>query len=185
MLKTIYTAQQQSANKALDALRRNFGTLRTGKVNAAILDNVSVDYYGTPTPINQVATVMTTDAVTIAITPWERSMLKAITAAIAGANLGVNPNNDGECVKLFFPPMTLEERQKSAKEAKVMGDNAKVAVRNGRKSANDEVKKLEKDKAVSEDEAQKAYDEVQKITDEFIAKIDEMVKNKEAELLKI
>ncbi|HEC1786828.1 TPA: ribosome recycling factor, partial [Campylobacter lari] len=126
-----------------------------------------------------------TDASTISITPWEKSMLKAIESAIAAANIGVNPNNDGESVKLFFPPMTREQREENAKNAKAMGEKAKVAIRNIRKDANDAVKKLEKDKAISEDEAKKAYDEVQKQTDSYTAKVDELVKNKEAELLKV
>lgn len=112
-------------------------------------------------------------------------MLKGIESAIAAANIGVNPTNDGESVKLFFPPMTTEQRKENAKKAKAMGEKAKVSIRNIRKDANDEVKKLEKDKSISEDEAKKAYDEVQKITDNFIEKIDEAVKNKEEELLKV
>ena len=126
---------------------------------------------------------MATDAVTISVTPWEKPMLKSIESAIAAANIGVNPNNDGESVKLFFPPMTTEQRKENAKKAKAMGEKAKVSIRNIRKDTNDEIKKLEKDKAISEDEAKKGYDEVQKITDDFIAKIDEIVK--EAELLKV
>ena len=135
--------------------------------------------------VNQVATVLATDATTITITPWEKTMLKEINTAISAANIGVNPNNDGEVIKLFFPPMTKEQREENAKKAKAMGDKAKIAIRNIRKDANDEIKKIEKDKSVSEDEAKKAYDEVQKITDEFIFKIDKLVKDKEAELLKI
>ena len=112
-------------------------------------------------------------------------MLKTIATAIQAANIGVNPNNDGESVKLFFPPMTTEDRQKNAKEAKAMGEKAKVAIRNIRKDANDDIKKIEKDKTLSEDEIKKGYDEVQKITDNYIAKVDQIVKDKEAELLKV
>ena len=150
-----------------------------------ILDHVHVDYYGSPTALNQVATVLATDASTITITPWEKSMLKTIATAIQAANIGVNPNNDGESVKLFFPPMTTEDRQKNAKEAKAMGEKAKVAIRNIRKDANDEIKKIEKEKTLSEDEIKKGYDEVQKITDNYITKVDQIVKDKEAELLKV
>ncbi len=185
MLSEIYAKQKSSGDKTLDSLKKDFGTLRSGKVSTAVLDNIFVDYYGSQMPVAQVASVMATDAVTITITPWEKPMLKTITNAIAAANIGVNPNNDGECVKLFFPPMTTEDRQKSAKEAKAMGEKAKVSVRNIRKDANDEIKKLEKEKSISEDEAKKGYDEVQKITDGLTTKIDEMVKSKEAELLKI
>ncbi|ANE36572.1 ribosome releasing factor [Campylobacter iguaniorum] len=185
MLNEIYNNQKALGDKALEALKRDFGTLRTGKVNINIVDHIYVDYYGSQTPLNQVATVLATDASTISITPWEKPMLKTITAAIQAANIGVNPNNDGESVKLFFPPMTTEDRQKNAKEAKSMGEKAKVAIRNIRKDANDEVKKIEKDKLASEDEIKKGYDEVQKITDAYIAKIDQAVKEKEAELLKV
>lgn len=185
MLNQIYSEQKNSSNKTLESLKRDFHTIRTGKVSVSILDNIQVDYYGSMMPINQVATVLATDATTITITPWEKSMLKELNSAISGANIGVNPNNDGETIKLFFPPMTKEQREENAKKAKSMGDKAKVAIRNIRKDANDEVKKIEKDKKISEDEAKKAYDEVQKITDDFIAKIDKMVKDKEIELLKI
>ncbi|MCV3383408.1 ribosome recycling factor [Campylobacter sp. IFREMER_LSEM_CL292] len=185
MLNEIYTKQKQQSDKSLEVLKKDFTTIRTGKVNINILDHIHVDYYGSATPLNQVATVLATDASTISITPWEKSMLKAIESAIAAANIGVNPNNDGESVKLFFPPMTREQREENAKNAKAMGEKAKVAIRNIRKDANDAVKKLEKDKAISEDEAKKAYDEVQKQTDNYTAKVDELVKNKEAELLKV
>ncbi|MCR4942606.1 MAG: ribosome recycling factor [Campylobacter sp.] len=185
MLNSIYDKQKENSEKAIAALRRDFGTIRTGKVNISILDNIFVDYYGTQTPLNQVATVLATDASTISITPWEKSMIKVISGAIQAANIGVNPNSDGECVKLFFPPMTHEQRQENAKHAKAFGEKAKVSIRNVRKEANDEVKKLEKDKAISEDESKRAQEEVQKITDSFVAKIDTIVKEKETELLKV
>ena len=185
MLDQIYTNQKAGGEKAMEALKKDFTTLRTGKVNINILDHITVDYYGSQTPLNQVATVLATDAVTITISPWEKPMLKTIESAIAAANIGANPNNDGESIKLFFPPMTVEQRQENAKKAKAMGEKAKISIRNIRKDANDEIKKLEKDKAISEDEAKKGYDEVQKITDNYSAKIDDAVKAKEAELLKV
>ncbi|CAD7288473.1 Ribosome-recycling factor [Campylobacter majalis] len=185
MLNEIYQKQKDGCEKTIAALRRDFGTLRTGKVNINILDHVTVDYYGTQTPLNQVATVLATDASTITITPWEKPMIKVISSAIQAANIGVNPNSDGEAVKLFFPPMTSEQRQENVKHAKAFGEKAKVSVRNVRKDAMDDVKKLEKDKVISEDESKKAQDEVQKITDTYTAKIDQTVKEKEAELLKV
>lgn len=185
MLNEIYENQKDLSEKAIDALKKDFHTLRTGKVNINIIDGIFVDYYGNPTPLNQVATVLATDATTITITPWEKPMLKAITTSIQSANIGVNPNNDGECVKLFFPPMTKEEREKNAKQARAMGEKAKVSIRNIRKDANDDIKKIEKDKTASEDEIKKAYDEVQKITDSYSNKIDSLVKDKETELLKV
>ncbi|MBZ7934847.1 ribosome recycling factor [Campylobacter sp. W0065] len=185
MINEILNKQKSQNDKSLEALRKDFTTLRTGKVNIHILDHIQVDYYGSLTPLNQVATVLASDASTISITPWEKPMLKIIESAIAAANIGVNPNNDGENVKLFFPPMTREQREENVKQAKAMGEKAKVSIRNHRKDANDNIKKLEKDKAISEDEAKKAYDEVQKITDSYTSKIDESVKNKETELLKV
>lgn len=185
MLNAIYTEQKEQCEKSIDALKRDFTTLRTGKVSISILDNIFVDYYGTQTHLNQVATILATDATTISIAPWEKSMLKAIEQAISAANIGVNPNNDGETIKLYFPPMTVEQRQENAKNAKSMGEKAKISIRNARKDANDEVKKLEKDKEITEDESKKAHDEVQKITDSYTDKIDSLVKEKEVELLKV
>ena len=155
MVNDILNKQKSSSEKSLEALKKDFTTLRTGKVNTHILDHIQVDYYGTQTPLNQVATVLATDAMTISITPWEKTLLKNIESAIAAANIGVNPNNDGEAVKLFFPPMTKEQREENAKQAKAMGEKAKVSIRNVRKDANDAVKKLEKDKMISEDEAKR------------------------------
>lgn len=185
MLNEIYTEQKEQCENSIDSLKRDFMTLRTGKVSIAILDNIFVDYYGTQTQLNQVATILATDATTISIAPWEKPMLKVIESAISGANIGVNPNNDGEVIKLYFPPMTVEQRQENAKSAKAMGEKTKISVRNARKDANDEVKKLEKDKEITEDESKRAHDEVQKITDNFTDKIDSLVKEKEAELLKV
>lgn len=184
-LNKVYAEQKEHMEKCIAALKRDFTTIRSGKVSISILDNVHVDYYGTPTALNQVATVLATDATSISITPWEKKMLKEIEKAIMQANIGVNPNNDGEAVKLFFPPMTTEQRKESAKQAKSMGDKAKIAIRNVRKDANDQIKKLEKDKLVTEDQSKKGQDEVQKITDATVAKVDDLVKEKEAELLKI
>lgn len=184
-LNKIYTQQNEQIEKSLDSLKRDFITIRSGAVSTSVLDNVKVDYYGTPTALNQVATVLASDATTITVAPWEKNLLKDIEHAIAAANIGVNPNNDGEAIKLFFPPMTTEQRKENAKNAKVMGDKSKIAMRNIRKDANDKIKKLEKDKEITEDESKRAHDEVQKITDAGVAKVDSMVKEKEAELLKI
>ncbi len=185
MLNEVYEEAKKGMEKSLEALKRDYGTLRTGKVHTSILDNITVDYYGTPTALNQVATVLSPDATTINISPWEKNLLGDIEKAIQEANIGVNPNNNGESVQLFFPPMTVEQRQESAKKAKGMTDNAKVAIRNVRKHANDQVKKLLKDKEITEDESKKAQDEVQKITDSYVAKADDTFKAKEAEILKV
>ncbi|MGP1580486.1 MAG: ribosome recycling factor [Wolinella sp.] len=184
-LNEVYQHTKEHMDKTLDAMKRDFSTLRTGKVSTAILEPIRIDYYGTPTPLNQVGSVIASDATTLVISPWEKNLLKVIEKAIQEANIGVNPNNDGEVVKLFFPPMTSEQRKEIAKDARALGEKAKVAIRNIRKESNDKVKKLEKDKVISEDESKKAHDEVQKHTDEYVKKIDEMVKHKEEEILKV
>lgn len=185
MLNEIYNQTKTSMTKTIDSLKRDFSTLRSGKVSIAILDNIRVDYYGTPTPLNQVGSVIATDATTIVVTPWEKTLLKEIEKAIQEANIGVNPNNDGEVIKLFFPPMTQEQRKEVAKDAKAMGEKAKVGIRNVRQDSNNAIKKLEKDKEITEDISKKGQDEIQKYTDEFVKKIDEMVKTKEEEVMKV
>lgn len=184
-LKEIHEHTKEAMNKSFEAMRRDFSTLRSGRVSINIVDGVRVDYYGTPTPLNQVGSVIAQDASTLVITPWEKPLLKEIERAILEANIGVTPNNDGEVIKLFFPPMTSEQRQLIAKDVKSIGEKAKVAIRNIRKDSNDKIKKLEKDKEISEDESKKAQDEVQKTTDSFVKKIDEAVKHKEEEVLKV
>ena len=181
MLEEIYSSTKEQMEKSIDALKRDYKTLRTGKVNVNILDN----YYGTPTDLSQVGSVLATDATTITINPWEKNLLGVIEKAIQVANIGVNPNNNGESIKLFFPPMTVDQRQETAKHAKTMTDNAKVAIRNIRQNANNKIKNLLKDKEITEDDNKKAQDEVQKITDGFVAKADETLKAKEKEILTV
>ena len=181
----IFEKQKEGNNKAIEALKKDFMTLRSGKVTTTILDNITIDYYDNPTPLNQVGSVLATDATTITISPWEKNLLSDIEKAIQNANIGVNPNNDGEVIKLFFPPMTVEQRKESAKKAKAMGDHAKVSVRNVRQDANNKVKNLEKEKDITEDESKRAQDDVQKATNEANANVDTLVKDKEAELLKV
>ena len=185
MLNEIFKNAKSLMDKSIESLRRDFSTLRSGKVSVNILDNVRVDYYGTPTPLNQVGSVIAQDATTIIITPWEKPLIKDIEKSIQEANIGVNPNSDSECVKLFFPPMTQEQRKEIAKNARSMGEKAKVAIRNIRQDANNAIKKLEKDKSITEDENKKALEEIQRYTDEFVKKCDEMLKHKEEEVMKV
>ncbi len=185
MLNEIYAETKDHMEKSLEALKRDYKTLRTGKVSPSVLDGVSIDYYGTQTPLSQVGSVTAIDATTIAVNPWEKNLLQDIEKAIQEANIGVNPNNDGDFIKLFFPPMTVDQRKESAKQAKGMTDNAKVAIRNVRKHANDQVKTLHKDKDITDDENKKAQDEIQKITDSYVVKADDILKAKEAEILKV
>ena len=185
MLEEIYEETKESMEKSLEALKRDYGTLRTGKVHTSILDNITVDYYGTQTALSQVATILAPDATTINISPWEKNLVGEIEKAIQEANIGVNPNNNGESVQLFFPPMTTDQRKESVKGAKGMTDNAKVAIRNVRQNANNKIKKLEKDKELTQDDSKAAQDEVQKITDSFVNKADDMFKAKDEEIMKI
>ncbi len=185
MLNEIYDHTQEQMQKSIDALKRDFSTLRTGKVNTNIVDNIKVNYYGTPTALNQVGSVIVTDATTISITPWEKNLLSDIEKAIQEANIGVNPNNDGDFIKLFFPAMTSEQRQEIVKQAKSMAEKAKIAIRNIRKDGNDKIKKLEKAKDISEDDSKRGQDEIQKITDKNVAEIESILTAKEADILKV
>jgi len=185
MLNEIYSDCEAKMQGSVEHMQRDFKTLRTGKVLISVLDNVKIDYYGTPTPLDQIGSVIATDATTIVVNPWEKNLLSDVESAIAAANIGVNPNNDGDVIKLFFPPMTVEQRQESVKKMKVMGENAKVSIRNDRKHSNDQIKKLEKDKEVTVDESKSAQDQIQKITDKFSTQIDSILKDKEQEILKV
>ena len=185
MLDEIYVQTKEHMEKSIEALKKDYKSLRTGKVSTNILDGIKVDYYGTPTDLSQVGSVLAPDATTITISPWEKNLLGTIEKAIQTANIGVNPNNNGEVIKLFFPPMTVEQRQETAKQAKIMTDNAKVAIRNIRQNANTKIKNMLKDKEITEDDNKKAQDEIQKITDGFVAKADETLKTKEKEILTV
>ena len=185
MLNEIFNECETKMQGSIEHMQRDFKTLRTGKVTTSVLDNVKIDYYGTPTPLDQVGSVLAADATTIVINPWEKNLLPEIESAINAANIGVNPNNDGDQIKLFFPPMTVEQRQESVKQMKGMGEKAKVSIRNDRRDANDKIKKLEKEKEITQDESKSAQDNVQKITDKYIAKVDSILKDKEAEILKV
>jgi ribosome recycling factor len=170
-------------NTALEALAREFATVRTGRASTAILDAVRVDYYGTPTPISQMASLSTPDARTLVIQPWEAAQLKEIEKAITKADLGVTPANDGKIIRLTMPTPTEERRKQLVKTIGKMAEEARVAVRNIRREANDKLKVLAKDKKVSEDDERRGHDQIQKTTDRFIARIDETLKKKEQEIL--
>ena len=185
MIEDVYSQCEEKMQGSVEHMHRDFKTLRTGKVSTTVLDNVKIDYYGTMTPLDQVGSVTALDATTIAINPWEKHLLGDIEAAINAANLGVNPNNDGDFIKLFFPPMTSDQRQETVKQMKGMVEDAKVSVRNDRKKANDAIKKLEKDKEITQDESKAAQENIQKLTDKYIAAIDNDAKAKEVEVLKV
>ena len=168
---------------ALDALGREFASVRTGRASTALLDPIRVDYYGTPTPVNQMASVSVPDARTLAIQPWESSQLQAIEKAIMKSDLGLTPVNDGKMIRLAIPPLTEERRKQLAKTVGKMAEDGRVAIRNLRREANDKLKAMAKDKKVSEDDERRGHDQIQKTTDKFIAKADELLRKKEQEIL--
>ena len=170
-------------NGALDVLGREFAAVRTGRASANLLDGIRVDYYGTPTPVNQMASISIPDARTLVIQPWEASQLKAIEKAIMASDLGLTPVNDGKIVRLAMPSPTEERRKQLAKTVHKIAEESRVAVRNLRREANDRLKALAKDKKVSEDEERRSHDQIQKTTDRFITKVDELLKKKEQEIL--
>ena len=174
---------QRKMEKTLDVLASDFAAVRAGRANAQVLDRITVEYYGQPSPINQVGTVSSPDPRTLVIQPWDGSLLKAIEKAIQTSDLGINPQNDGRVIRLVFPQLTEERRKELTKQVKKYGEDAKVAVRNVRRDANDHLKKLEKDKAISEDELKKATDDVQQLTDKYVAKVDEKCTAKEKEIM--
>ena len=170
---------------ALEALAREFTAIRTGRASANMLDGVRVDYYGNPTPVNQMASVTVPDARTIVIQPWEAAQLKAIEKAIQVADLGVNPQNDGKVVRLIMPTLTEERRKQLAKSAGKVAEEGRVAIRTVRREANDRLKAMAKDKKtpITEDEERRGHDQIQKTTDQHIARVDELLKKKEQEIL--
>ena len=170
-------------NAALDALSREFATVRTGRASVALLDSIRVDYYGTPTPVNQMASVSTPDARTVAIQPWEVGQIGAIEKAIQKSDLGLTPVNDGKLIRLNMPTPTEERRKQLVKTVAKMAEEARVAVRNVRREANDKLKAAAKKQKASEDAERRAHDQVQKTTDRFVAKVDELLKKKEQEIL--
>ncbi len=184
-MEEVFNFAKEHMQKSIDVLKKDLNTLRTGRVSIHVLDGVKVEYYGTPTPLNQVANINAVDATTIVVSPWDKSIIRDIEKAIQEANVGANPNNDGEAIKLYFPPMTEEERKKQAKKAKEFAEKAKIAIRNVRREANDKIKKLFKDKEITEDDERKGLDEVQKITDQFVQKADEIVDKKIEDVMKV
>ena len=171
--------------KVIDRLQDNFAEVRAGRANPAILNRVTVDYYGTPTPINQVASVSVPEGRLIVIQPWDKSLLSAITKAIEKADIGINPMNDGQLIRLSFPELTEERRKELVKDIRKTAEEAKVAVRNVRRDEMDEAKASLKSNKISEDEERSLEEKIQKTTDNFIAKIDEISTKKEKEIMSI
>lgn len=185
MDNTILKDARNRMDKTIEAFRNEIAKVRTGKATTALLDGIKVDYYGTLSPLTQVGNVSVLDAHTISVTPWDKSMVQAIDKAILSADLGLNPISDGTNLKIPIPPLNEERRRELVKLVKKFGEEAKIALRNVRRDANDHLKKQEKEKKLTEDQLKDAEKETQKMTDEHITKIDEMIKHKEKEILEV
>ncbi|MEG6585915.1 ribosome recycling factor [Dendrosporobacter sp. 1207_IL3150] len=171
--------------KAIEALRRELASLRAGRATPALLDKITVDYYGSPTPVNQVANISVPEPRMITVQPWEKTMLSAIEKAILKSDLGLTPSSDGVVIRLSIPQLTQQRRTELVKVIHKKAEEARVAIRNIRRDANDAIKKLEKDKAISEDETKKAQEDMQKITDKFIKETDAVMTAKEKEIMEV
>ena len=176
---------EQKMQKSIETLKADLAKVRTGRAHVGILDHVTVDYYGTPTAINQVANLTLIDARTIGVQPWEKKMAAAIEKAIRESDLGLNPATVGDLIRVPMPALTEERRKEMVKLVKSEAENAKIAIRNIRRDANEGLKKLLKDKAISEDDERRAQDDVQKLTDKFVAEVDKLVAEKEKEVMTV
>lgn len=183
MINDLLSELKSGYEQAIVALRRDAAKIRTGRANPNILDSLRVDYYGTPTPVMQIAAVKVADARMITIQPWEKNMINAIEKAIMSSDLGLNPSNDGSLIRLPVPALTGERRKEFTKQVKDMGEKTKIAIRNQRRDMNDMLKSIQKDGDITEDELKKALTKVQDLTDEFSKKIDEVVAEKEKEIM--
>lgn len=170
-------------NAVIESLQRELAAVRTGRASAALLEGIRVDYYNTPTPINQMASVTVPDARTLLLQPWDASQLKAIEKALIASDLGLTPNNDGKVIRLTMPTPTEERRKQLAKTVGKIAEDARVAIRNTRRETNEKLKALAKEQHVSEDDERRGHDQIQKTTDKYIAKVDEVLKKKEQEIL--
>ncbi len=176
---------EEKMQKSLDNLDNEFNSIRAGRANPHVLDKIKVDYYGTPTPIDQVGNISIPDPRSIVIQPWDASLLKAVTKAIQASDLGINPSNDGKVVRLVFPELTEEHRKSLVKDVKKKGEAAKVAIRNIRRDANEALKKAEKAKEITEDDRKSQEKDVQKMTDKFVKEVDSAVDKKSKEILTV
>ncbi len=185
MINEILDDAKKRMSKSVDALKGELARLRTGRANTALLDNIKVDYYGSPTPLSQVANVTVADSRTLGVQPWEKGMVQVIEKAILESDLGLNPMSAGEIIRIPIPPLTQERRLNLVKLVKSEGEGGKVAVRNIRRDAISHIKELLKEKEISEDDERRAEDLVQKLTDSSVASIDKLLKEKEEELMEI
>ncbi|MBI3802554.1 MAG: ribosome recycling factor [Nitrospirae bacterium] len=185
MVGDVKKKMAEKSETSLQHLKGELAGIRTGRASLALFDSVQVNYYGTATPLKQIATLSIPDSRTIIIQPWDTSQLPELEKAILGSGLGLTPSNDGKIIRISIPPLTEERRKDLVKLVKKVGEESKVAIRNIRRDTNDELKSLQKDGTLSEDALRKAQDEVQKLTDQTIAKVDEILKKKEAEIMEV
>ncbi len=184
-MQTVFTATTEKMEKTLGALQSEYASIRAGRASAAVLVRISVDYYGTPTPINQLATVSVAEARILNIQPWDKSVLSAIEKAIQTSDIGINPTNDGSIIRLVFPPLTEDRRKEIVKDIKKKAEDAKVAIRSIRRDNIDKLKKMQKNSEITEDDLSNGEEKIQKITDDFIKKIEDKAKDKEKEVMEI
>ena len=184
-MQEIFDYANEKMEKSLNALHNAFATMRAGRASVSLLDRIAVDYYGVPTPIQQMAAVSVSEGRILAIQPWDVSTISAIEKAIQASDLGVNPQDDGKVIRLIFPPLTEEKRKVLAKDVSKLGEDAKVAVRSIRRDCMEKLKKKKKDSEITEDDLHDGEDKIQKITDKFIKRIDEMVDAKEKDIMEI
>lgn len=176
---------EEKMDKTLNALDREYKSVRAGRANVSVLDRITIDYYGVPTPIQQMAAVSTPEARTLVIQPWDASMLKEIEKAILTSDIGINPQNDGKLIRLNFPPLTEERRKDIVKDVKKTAEDAKVAIRNLRRDSLDKLKALKKDNSITEDDESNGEKKIQNLTDKFCKEIDNLCSNKEKEIMEI
>lgn len=185
MQKELKRKATERMDSAIEALKKDFGSVRTGRASLSLLDGIVVDYYGTPTPLQQLASLSIPDARMIALQPWEQRIIPDIEKAIMRSDLGLTPMNDGKVIRVSIPVLTEERRKQLVKVVKKRAEEAKIAIRNIRRDTNDEMKRLEKESHISEDEGKRVHDEVQKMTDSYIVKVDEVLKHKENEIMEV
>lgn len=185
MLKEDYKIYEGKMKKSIDSVAADFASVRAGRANASVLDRIMVDYYGSPTPIQQIAAISSPDARTLLISPWDKTAVKSIEKAIQNSDLGINPQNDGASIRLSFPQLTEERRKELGKQVRKYGEDAKVAVRNIRRDAMDALKKQQKAGEITEDDLKNLEKDLQKLTDDFVKKVDEATAKKEKELSEI
>lgn len=185
MIKEIFASHEERMKKSMEALKREYGSLRAGRATPALLDKVMVDYYGSPTPVMQVANISVPEPRMILIQPWEKNLLHDIEKAIMKSDLGLNPNSDGTAIRLTIPQLTQERRAELVKTVNKKAEDTKIALRNIRRDANDAVKKLEKNKEVTEDDAKKAQDDMQKLVDKYVKETDAVKAVKEKEIMEV